>query len=355
MASARRCLAVLADDLTGAADAAAPFAARGFDVAVELSGGTPDAEVLAVLTDNRWRPAAEAAQRMRAAVERLRTWGPDLLFVKIDSTLRGRVRDDVAVALEAWQPAGAVATPAFPAQGRVVKGGALIVHGEATVADVRERFPADVQVLDAQTDDDLANIARRILDEGAVAIGSGGLSAALAHALAARTARSGEPGGPSSNVLLVAGSPHEVTRAQAARALAAGAVAAAGVDAAVAALAAGRNVVLTCDVDGHVEPDSPQAARLAVQLAATVRRIVDGAPGIGLVLTGGATALAVATALGANEFRIRSEVAPGLPRGELVIGDRLIPTVTKSGGFGAEDALVRAAESLSARSGKDTA
>jgi uncharacterized protein YgbK (DUF1537 family) len=41
-----------------------------------------------------------------------------------------------------------------------------------------------------------------------------------------------------------------------------------------------------------------------------------------------------------------SEVTPGLPQGEMVWGDRPIPVVTKSGGFGAQDALCRAAEAL---------
>src|ERR1700754_1539191 len=105
-----RHLAVVADDLTGAADAAAPFAARGFAVSFVLPPHDvipADAEVIALLTDNRWRPEAEAARRMRAAVSRVRDWGPDMLFVKIDSTLRGRVRADVAVALGEWGARGA--------------------------------------------------------------------------------------------------------------------------------------------------------------------------------------------------------------------------------------------------------
>ncbi len=85
-----RRLAVVADDLTGAADAAAPFTVRG-------------------------RPAAEARARTPRAVRRLRD--AELLFVKIDSTLRGQVRADVEGALATWDAAAAVATPAFPAQG----------------------------------------------------------------------------------------------------------------------------------------------------------------------------------------------------------------------------------------------
>ncbi|MEJ3654197.1 four-carbon acid sugar kinase family protein [Actinomycetes bacterium KLBMP 9759] len=335
-ASLRR-LAVVADDLTGAADAAAPFAARGLAVSVALDGPPPQVDVLAVLTDNRWRPSDEAARRMRGAVEATRAWGAESLFIKIDSTLRGRVRDDVVTALSAW-PGTAVATPAFPEQGRLVRGGALLVHGETTVARVAERFPQQVDVLDAATAEDLLAIASRIVADDLVAIGSGGLSRALAEVLVPQAQPVDRPEPARAGVLVVAGTPHPVTREQVRR------LAADGRDA--AALRAGRRVVLTADVDGELDPDGPAAAAHAVELGATVRGIVDEVPGVRLVLTGGATALAVANALGATELRLHGEVAPGLPIGALLTGDRAVPVVTKSGGFGAPDALCRAVEAL---------
>lgn len=347
----RRRLAVVADDLTGAADAAAPFAARGLTVSVALSAALPDAEVVALSTDNRGRPAAEAAVRTTAAVGRVRD--AELLFVKIDSTLRGNVRADVDAAMAARGAAAAVATPAFPAQGRVVRGGALLVHGRITVPRVAELFPAGVEVVDAESHDELVALARRILRDAAVAVGSGGLSRALADVLPAPRSRGAVPGSGEEpyrstarpGVLLVVGTPHPATAAQVA-----------GLDAepvrtaaaAIEALRTGARAVLTCTPDGPVDPESPAAAALAARLAATAVAVLDAVPGAGLVLTGGATALAVATALGATELRLRGEVAPGLPLGELVAGARRVPVVTKSGGFGAPDALARAAEALEA-------
>jgi uncharacterized protein YgbK (DUF1537 family) len=351
--STRPRLVVLADDLTGAADAAAPFAARGLDVCVALTAATPAADVLALVTDNRWRPADEAADRMRAAVGRAREWRPDLLFLKIDSTLRGRVDAEVSVALDAWGSRKAVATPAFPAQGRTVREGALIVHGETTVTDIGRHFPSGVQTVDAQTDGELVQVARHILDDGAVAVGSGGLARALADVLVGAPVAGRPPGPPATGVLAVVGTRHATTREQAAQLLAAGAdsiVVDAStpwpVDAATRALRAGRRVMLTSEVDHDVPADGPEAAAMAVQLARVVAAIVAGAPAAGLVLTGGATALAVTTALEAMELRLLSEVTVGLPLGELVTSDRRIPVVTKSGGFGAPDSLCRAAEAL---------
>ena len=347
-------MAVLADDLTGAADAAAPFAARGLDVSVALTTDTAeDVDVLALVTDNRWRPAEEAAARMHAAVDRVRAWRPDLLFLKIDSTLRGRVRADVCVALDAWGSRNAVATPAFPAQGRTVHRGALQVHGEATVADIAVHFPPGVRVVDARTHDELVQVARAVLDDRAVAVGSGGLARALADVLVPTPGPPRLPRPPVAGVLLVVGTTHATTLEQVAVLLAAGAdrivvdgSAPWSVDAAARALRDGRRVVLTGEVVADVAADSPQAAALAEHLARVVAAIVAAAPSVGLVLTGGATALAVAAALGAVELRLLSEVTEGLPLGELLAGDRRIPVVTKSGGFGAPNSLYRAAEAL---------
>lgn len=347
-------LAVLADDLTGAADAAAPFAARGLEVSVALTATVPDAvEVLALVTDNRWRPVDEAASRMRAAVAQAREWGARRLFVKIDSTLRGRVRGEVTTALDAWGSTNAVATPAFPGQGRTVHHGALAVHGKTTVPDIRDHFPAGVRTVDARTHDDLVGIAHGIVADGAVAVGSGGLGRALADVLVSSRGARRVPAAGAGGVLIAVGTTHATTQDQVAALLASGGErflvgesTPSPVDAAARALRDGRRVVVTSRVDHDVAADSGEAAELAEQLARVVAAIVAAAPSAGLVLTGGATALAVARALGAVEFRLLSEVAEGLPLGELVTDDRRIPTVTKSGGFGAADSLCRAAEAL---------
>ncbi|WP_158228014.1 four-carbon acid sugar kinase family protein [Pseudonocardia sp. MH-G8] len=343
-------LAVVADDLTGAADAAAPFAAHGFGVAVALGPQLPDADVVALSTDNRGRPAAEARERTHRAAGRVRD--AERLFVKIDSMLRGQVRADVEGALAAWGAATAVASPAFPAQGRVVRDGALLVHGEPTVPQVAALFPDGVEVVDAETHDALLAVARR-LRAGEIAIGSGGLSRALAEILPGApwslTADSRAPeqqyGSKVRSVLVVVGTPHPVTRAQI---VALDAVPVVSAGAAVDALRAGKRAVLTCEPDGPVEPESPAALALAGGLATAAVAVLDAVPDTGLVLTGGATALAVADALGATELRLHGEVEAGLPLGELIVGPRRVPVVTKSGGFGAPGALAHAAEALEA-------
>lgn len=350
-------LAVVADDLTGAADAAAPFASRGAEVSLTLSGPPRgDVDVLALVSDSRWREASDAANRVGQLVRQARDWGADALFVKVDSTLRGNVRAEVGAALAAWGGAQAIAAPAFPAQGRVVRHGVLVVHGEPQPGSVAGCFPEGVSLLDAETDEELDEIAERVLNEGAVAIGSAGLARALADVILP-----GPPGpqgprrptGPVAGVLVVVGTAHLASRAQALALTGSGAVcvlvtqsAPVRIQEAVVALARGGHVLVTTDIAHHVEADTPGAAAVAAELALVVQAITDAAPTAALVLTGGETALAVSRALGARELRLLAEITPGIAIGELVLADRSIPAITKSGGFGARDALLQAVTTL---------
>lgn len=347
-------LAVVADDLTGAADAAAPFAARGAEVSIVLRWPPPDGlEVLALVTDGRWRDPAAAGARVGQAVTAARAWGADRLFVKVDSTLRGNVLAEVTAALSAWGDATAVATPAFPAQGRVVRNGGLLVYGEPHTAQVAALFPDGVEVSDALDDMDLLALGRRVVRDGKVAVGSAGLARALAEVLAPAAPPLRRPSVPVTGVLVVVGTTHPASRAQSAVLRSAGVVclvlgppAPTAIDPLAVELARGGRVLVTTDVAADVEGDSPRAQAMAATLAGVARELLLAAPGSALVVTGGSTALAVADVLGAGSLRLLGEVAAGVALGELRVGDRPIPTITKSGGFGAPEALLRAVEHL---------
>jgi uncharacterized protein YgbK (DUF1537 family) len=63
----------------------------------------------------------------------------------------------------------------------------------------------------------------------------------------------------------------------------------------------------------------------------------------GLILTGGDVAMAVCSALRCSALWLCGEVEPGIPWGRLLNGARPgLPVVTKAGGFGDQQALVRA-------------
>ncbi|WP_321815375.1 MULTISPECIES: four-carbon acid sugar kinase family protein [unclassified Paraburkholderia] len=120
-------LLIIADDLSGAADCAIGFANAGHRTVVTLdeAQAAHDADVIAADTDTRRLAPADAAARTAhasAALGRERR-----LYKKIDSTLRGNWAAEVAALQK--QAGLAIVAPAFPATGRTVRGGALLVHG----------------------------------------------------------------------------------------------------------------------------------------------------------------------------------------------------------------------------------
>ncbi|WP_419997821.1 four-carbon acid sugar kinase family protein [Streptomyces boninensis] len=274
-------VAIIADDLTGAGDTAVQFAHAGRpavlrlrDGSAEGSGATDgsdggDASVVAVTTDSRALPEAEAANQVRRAATGLLRHGVRHVFKKVDSTLRGPVRAETDALLDVLAP-GAIALvcPAFPAVGRTVVDGTLLVDGRpvsetsvgrdpvtpvtvshlptlldaplvrlaprgtpASWADAVCAAGSRVVVLDAAGDEDLDRIARTVVELGEQALPVG--SAGLAGPLAARW-RTGGTGGtgeapdirpgprpepkppvPAGTALVVVTSLHDASRTQA--------------------------------------------------------------------------------------------------------------------------------------------
>ena len=133
---------IIADDLTGATDAAAAFANCGFTVAVALaprSLRSLDTQVVALSTHSRHDNSAGARRKVRQACARLRDGGWPVLYKKLDSTAQGNIVAEVEAARSAGGFATALVCPANPAQGRTVRGGVLHVRGGDTV-NLQERF-----------------------------------------------------------------------------------------------------------------------------------------------------------------------------------------------------------------------
>ena len=273
-------VALVADDLTGALDAAAPFAGRGLRVKVHRSadtlpapdGGTagPSAPgnarpgattsdgpgaVLAVSTSSRHLAPAAARGAVKVAARRLLAWTPRLVFKKIDSTLRGPVPDEVAAAMEVFGRRSALVCPAFPAAGRVVRDGEVFVHGEPLseteyVHDLRTPAPADslealftrigaavhrlrpgeslpgrpgggIVVADAETEAHLAHLAALAAEyeRDVLSVGSDGFAAGLAGLFGTRGRPARITGGAGRIVLFALGSRTGTTAEQAARLL----------------------------------------------------------------------------------------------------------------------------------------
>lgn len=331
---------LIADDLTGACDSAVHFAAAGLRTVVPFApdrapGGV---QVVAFSTESRGLAPADAACRIHQLAGRVRSCHPGIVFKKIDSVLRGNSGFEIVAALDAFACDAAVVNPAFPAMGRIVRAGALCsdrdagfqpielaewlrAHGAepcehvaagslAAAIGAGARFVS----LDAVRDEDLAALAVEILASGKriLWVGSAGLASALARHLAAGSPPP-EPELRHGPVLFCIGSDHPVTLEQQRR------------------LAEERGIEVIRIVPGSA-------------LEGLERRVAEHRPAA-LFVSGGDTASLVCAAIGAQSFELRRELAPGIPLGILHGGVcEGLPILTKSGGFGAPDDLIRIAD-----------
>jgi D-threonate/D-erythronate kinase len=301
---------IVADDLTGACDAAVHFTGAG-PVAVMLAAGAapPGARVVAITTESRNLSEQDAVAAIFRVAQHANA---PILFKKIDSVLRGNPAAEIAAALDAFECHAAIATPAFPALGRVVDATnraavAQTLRSNVHVAPnaVAHAITGGARIIsvDAACNRDLDAIVAAAVTSGRRILwaGSGGLAAALAR----HRGVSGQvppPPACAAAPVFVIGSDHPVTLAQLAR-------------------------LREAHPHATVLPFGP------VDLAEA------------LVLSGGDTASAFCRAAGVRRIELYGEILPGVPWGVLRCGKfDGVPVATKSGGFGDPDALIRIQE-----------
>ncbi|MBZ9938455.1 Hrp-dependent type III effector protein [Mesorhizobium sp. BR1-1-16] len=352
---------LVADDLTGALDTSAQFAALigPVPVVVDPKADRPTGSFAINMSCRDGQAAAAiAATRDTTAV----LAGGDIAFKKIDSLLRGHWAAELAEVARSGLFRRIILAPAFPAQRRMTIGGRQIL-ADATGAITLVAEPAaalarygitvgneaaalgdcgtEVLLLDAATDADLeAIVARHGGRAGTLWCGAAG----LARALAGRPAPIIAP--PSGSHLVLVGSHHHVTLRQiaafSARSLEPiaryGADAAASARAITALMSARGRCVAIPDLPDAL--DGGEAARL---IARWIGALADEmAPPDVLTVVGGETFAALCTALGAVRLLVEGESEPGIPASRMDVGRwRGVSCFSKSGAFGGEDWLVR--------------
>lgn len=356
--------ALIADDLTGACDAAVQFArcGRRTIVSLTLDGAPGDAEVLAVSTESRDLEPASIPTLMRRVASNATVRGARVVFKKIDSTLRGHGGHEIAAAVEAFGCDAAVITPAFPSMGRVVRNGLLAVTTDPEfraidlrgwlelqgarpcrhleVAALTEALNSGLRFLsvDAGCEQDLERIVaaglrsrRRLLWAG-----SAGLAAALAGAIPSKPIPFADPRKGDAGVLFCIGSDHPVTAAQENRLLASRPSVLLHPESTT-----GETVASAISRGEHVVLRIPRG-RISLE---AVQALIAHARPAALALSGGDTASLVCRATGAHSIELRREIATGIPEGILHGGlfDRA-SVVTKSGGFGMMEDLIKVAD-----------
>lgn len=218
---------------------------------------------------------------------------------------------------------------------------------------------AEVVICDAETEADLAAIASAsmVLGRGAVWVGSAGLARHLPVAMgwSAGTAAAIPEFAPGPTLYMV-GSMTEIAREQAARLSAVEAMETLRIPAEMLlaraeawteetrrleqAIASGQDVLVlpACDESLGYEEGAELARAMGNFVAGCADRVG------GLVATGGETARAVLDAWGVTRLRLRGEVEASVAFSTTERWRRGLPVVTKAGGFGDADTLMRCRE-----------
>jgi len=138
--TAQRCL-LIADDLTGGADAGAQFAKRGLRtllISLQEDAKTyfpthTDQDVFVVNTDSRGLHPEKAFLKVSNLLRSFDQKLFPIIYKKIDSTLRGNIGYEIDAILKETNGSLCFMTPTYPEQKRTLIGGILIV-GEKPLA-----------------------------------------------------------------------------------------------------------------------------------------------------------------------------------------------------------------------------
>lgn len=392
-------IGVIADDFTGAMDTGVKFVTAGLDTALLFSPQARLAsQVQVISTHSRDLDRATAQQRTAVAA---RSFQGKTIFKKIDSTMRGHVGGEIETVLQVTGLKKAVICPAVIELGRTVRQGQLWINerllhesdfahdpawpatiseltrllglgapaehlyldtvraGSEALAEAIAATPTPLVSVDACTVADLEIISRAIVAGSFLPCGALGLAQAWLKTLVGAQPGQLAPPLPASAapVLIVAGSRHPQTHLQVSRLIATQVPAIIEIVVNLSdslddlwptlaeAFSVGRSVILRSPPDDLRQASQRRALELT--FGQLTRQVCQNFAVGGLVLTGGETAMAVCQALEAEAVQILGEFEAGIPWGRLLGGSAAnVPLVTKAGGFGQPDSLVRIMNSL---------
>lgn len=349
---------VLADDMTGALEVGAVFAASGFDTAV-CTKVDPRRNPEVLILDTETRHISEtAAFDAILATTRAVTTRLYLVYKKTDSTLRGNIRSELAALARAFPMWSIGYAPAYPGQGRIVKDGLVFVDGvpvaesnfgldalnPVMTSSVRELIGGDLrcEIFDGSNDEDVRNAAKIILADDSMRIAAGptALAAVLAKELKTRaTTVNALP--IVHRCLVLNGSRTAVSRSQ----------------------------LYTAEQDGCISEDAPaawaivnpwiapgsDAATVASARAGHLIESLRQSRADAVFIIGGDTAYAFVSALDHPSIQPIGEALPGVAVSRLNASEirRHLPSyghgltlITKAGGFGDKDVLCQVRQIL---------
>lgn len=123
-------IAVIADDLTGAAEIGGIGLRYGLkaEIVTQIPRQS-DADLLIISTDTRSMPENEALELTREVSEAIRDMHPSVIFKKVDSVMRGHIIPELRLHMQILEKSKALLIPANPDFGRKLTGGKYYVNG----------------------------------------------------------------------------------------------------------------------------------------------------------------------------------------------------------------------------------
>jgi uncharacterized protein YgbK (DUF1537 family) len=123
-------IAIIADDLTGAAEIAGLGWRHGLRAEILERDEKPgNADLVVYDADTRDCSVAEARRRVTRIARRLRACRPEWIYKKVDSVLRGNVLAEIDALCRVWPGQRCLLVPANPSAGRVIKDGRYFIKG----------------------------------------------------------------------------------------------------------------------------------------------------------------------------------------------------------------------------------
>lgn len=390
---------MVADDFTGAGDAGVQMTKNGVEAHIIFHTDKIDPEKSYVVdSESRNIPKEEAYRKVKNIYEEMQKYSFEHYYKKIDSTLRGNLREELRAAQEVLKPELIVFNPGNPDSNRTVVDGTLMFNGVRiceteimrdplslvkednlkklietemgekaqyfTLTQVRnEDFALDGSkfiTFDVLQNRDLEAVVRFILGTGkkVLWVGSAGMANALFKTLQ-----------PKYPVLGLVGSISETSRSQVRRAeengaqvvkmdvaeLLKGADLAPVAREAIAGLKVGNDVIVVSarehedylhavDVGRRLGMKRGEVAKYTQdKIGDLSTMILKEAKVCGIFMTGGDTAISVTEKNHASGATIRAEVLPIVALIELDGGDYPgLPCIVKGGSIGDKNALVEA-------------
>lgn len=399
-------LVMIADDLTGSFDTGVQFEKRGASVSFttpeNLDGFSAGTDVVVIDTESRHVPPDAAFQLTARAVRWAVEQGAQHVYIKTDSGLRGNVGPSIKAALQETDCTVAAFAPAYPDMKRVTVHGCQLIDGVPVHESVFGRDPFDpvtsptvrgliephgvavkelepggdwpqttadptTWVIDAETNDDLSLIARRLSGCAALRVTAG--CAAFAAALYPVFGLPDAPRQPQallSPLLAVCGSVNAITRSQVLYGqaigfrrevidpfvLTGGAFTSGSFDSLLASVRRGEHLLIDTGLVSSPEC-VPLREQIASRLGWLMHRLLvelDGQPCTPMII-GGDTLMGFLRLLDQPDVHLEGEAAHGVVIFSVMLKGRRVRLLSKSGGFGEETLLKELCDSMTAIEG----